>query len=145
MSRVKRNRVIIIDNDGNQARVLMKILRNLNFTVDMAKTALKASGKFFLNNYDVYFINIDEKVIEGMFLIELIRDLKVKEKHFLVAMSNDYSLKVEQLIRSIGVTYLLKKPFSNEEIKMLLKNNYIIENEEAVDELRDVIITGMKK
>ncbi|GAI52291.1 unnamed protein product, partial [marine sediment metagenome] len=67
------------------------------------------------NDYDYYFIS---DYINGLNLINLIKEIKKHSK--IIVMASDTSFETEEQIRSFGITYLLKKPFSIEEVEELI-------------------------
>lgn len=111
------SKIIIIDNDSTSISQLKNILISYKCKVDNVDNDKEAVDKIILNNYDFYFISFP---INGCYLISLINTLKQDSK--IIAMSDDASLKTEELIRSCGITYLLKKPFSKSEIKQLIEH-----------------------
>lgn len=108
---------IIFDSDETCIQDLDHLLAHDHFWIDKVSDRIEALFKIIYRNYDYYFINMD---IEGFYLIDLIKELKQKPK--IIAITSEKGFGMERKIRGLGITYLLKKPFSDREISDLTHN-----------------------
>ena len=117
MKKKSTYKIIIIDNDAISTKLLNNIFNSYHCKIDNVDNEIDAADKIMLNNYDYYFISDS---INSINLINIIKEIKKHSK--IVVMSSDTNLKTEEQIRSLGITYLLKKPFSKKEVKELIIN-----------------------
>lgn len=111
----KNYKVIIIESEVRNLEHLIDTCNNYKCNIDKAINSIDAVQKIVSNDYDYYFINIDN---DGYYLIDLINNSKNSGK--IVVMTSNSTCEEEREIRSFGITYLLKTPFSENEIKNLL-------------------------
>lgn len=118
MKKAHEDKVIIVGNDRRIINLVNKIFTKYNFGIDNVSYGKDAENKIVLNYYDFYFIDIH---LDGFRLINLIKNTKENPK--IIVMTTDQNIEFERKIRACGITYLLKKPFSEEEIKKLIEHN----------------------
>ena len=117
MNRNNDYKIIIIDNDNDSIELLNNALNNGHCEIDNSYNEKEALDKIILNDYDYYFIS-DQ--VNYMNFINLIKE---KENHpRIIVISSDTSFETEKRIRALGITYLLKKPFSKKEVRELIIN-----------------------
>lgn len=110
-------KIIIIDNDDASIELLNNTFNDYHCKIDNVDNEIDAADKIKLNDYDYYFIS---DYINGLNLINLIKEIKKQSK--IIVMASDTSIEKEEKLRSFGITYLLKKPFSKKEVKELFKH-----------------------
>jgi len=112
---IKKKKILLIDSKEKMLKKLQKLSKNTNINISYVNYGLKAIKKILLNDYDLYFI-ADE--VDKLNLIKLIKEYKSKSKIIICAYNTNQ--KYEEYIRSYGITYLIREPFSEEELKLLL-------------------------
>ncbi len=110
-------KTIIIENEKESKNELLKILIEHKCKVDIVSNEKNAVKKIISNYYNCYFIDV---AISGVYLINLIKQIKEKSK--IIAISSDPSFSTEEKIREAGITYFLKKPFLKKEVTQLIDN-----------------------
>lgn len=110
--------IFILDEDRRGRELLSYFLLSNNCFVDIATNVKEAKEKIFIYNYDLYFIALDSNVQKKVNIINYIKNIKTNPK--IIAISSGSSLEEQSRIRSYGITYLLKKPYSELEIKRLI-------------------------
>ena len=116
MTKTCKHRIIIVDNDNTSVKLLNNIFHDYHYKMDNANNEIDAADKIKIKDYDYYFISAQ---IDGANLINLIKDIKQHSK--IIVMVKDTNLETEERIRSLGITYLLKKPFTKKEIEELIQ------------------------
>jgi len=116
----KKQKIIVISGDTDSVKRLNNIFKNYKCEVINVKNNIrKAKENILLADFDFYFIDTLIDIEDLSYLIDLIKDLKSKYK--IIIMSHNLTQEAERRIRSYGITYLLKKPFSTKEVKELLE------------------------
>ncbi len=108
-------KIIIVDNDDTSVELLNNAFNGYNCRIDNVNNEIDAADKIRVNDYDYYFIS---DYVNSTNLINLIKEIKQRSK--IIVIARDASLETEEQIRSLGITYLLKKPFSKKEVKRLI-------------------------
>ena len=121
MKKNSRYKIIIVEDDKNCIDLLSNFFKKYDCEVDSVNNEKEAVEKIIAKDYNFYFININ---IDGYDLIDLIKE--VKEAYNIIIMVSDLSMETEKRVRPCGITYLLKKPFLEYELKELVEyqNNY---------------------
>lgn len=108
--------VLIIDNDNIDIDQINNTFQKYSNHIDIVNVDSDAIIKIINNNYDYYFINYN---LKGKCFINVIKEIKSKYK--IIVITSDNSFENEEEIRACGITYLLKKPFTNTEITNLIQ------------------------
>lgn len=109
-------KVLIIDHDADVINQIKNTFQKHTNFIDIVNIDSDAMIKIINNTYDYYFINY---TLKGKCFINMIKEIKTKYK--IIVITSDISFENEEEIRSCGITYLLKKPFSNTEITNLMQ------------------------
>lgn len=115
---MKKKKILIIDNEQEDINKILAVFSKDNFRIEYVDNLIAAREKILHYYYDYYFIDIS---VFDQVLINLIKTLHNKAS--IVIMSSENSLTVEKEIRGFGITYLLKKPINEIEIKNLIIPN----------------------
>ena len=110
-------KIIIVDNDNDSIKILNNALNNCYSEIENFNNEKDAVDKIILKYYDYYFISYQ---VNSLNFINFIKEIKNNLR--IIVISSDTSFETEKQIRSLGITYLLKKPFSEKEVRELIMN-----------------------
>jgi len=119
MKKKSEIKIIIVENDQYYANLIYSICKKNKYKVDTSDNNFNALDSILTVDYDIYFIDIDNAEQRDFYLIKVIKNIKNHYK--IIAISSNSDFQWERKIRSLGITYLLKKPFSEKEVKELIQ------------------------
>ena len=113
-------RVLVVDDEENQLRVLSMGLRLEGFEVVTARSADEALGHLAADD-DVQ-LGLFDLMMPGMNGLELARNVRGKHPHVRVVLTSAYHLSERQLARAdCGVVGFVPKPFELSELASFLR------------------------
>src|SRR4029079_1729399 len=104
-------RVLVVDDDENNAEVLSLLLQELgheSVAVYHAKSALASVEPF---RPDLILIDLSMPVMDGYQLARQLRAGKIRTEAVLVAMSGEAGLARRQMADDAGFDHFIEKPF----------------------------------
>ena len=108
MNKVKR-KILLLEDDELFAHTIIEFLEESNFRVDWVCDGEEALGKSYDNNYDLYLFDINVPKINGIELLQTLRNNDIKTPTiFLTSYKDDKTLK--ECFEN-GCDDYLRKPF----------------------------------
>jgi len=113
------NRLLLLEDDPNLAKTLIKYLKFNNYEVDWAKDGEEAVELSYVNNYHLYLFDINVPILNGIDLLKLLRDAE----DFTPAIIISALVDIESVTKGFmaGADDYLKKPFDPEELLLRIK------------------------
>ena len=111
-------KILLADDERGLIEPLQDLLTKRGHQVDLAFDGLKAFELINQNDYEIAFLDFSLPEVTGLEIVEHLQKNKPAVK---TVMITGYPLMKDFLVHTIGVNEYLSKPFSFEEVEMLLK------------------------
>jgi CheY-like chemotaxis protein len=122
---VKRQSVLVVEDEPGIAAVCVRILSREGFQVDIAANGEVALEMWRRKNYDLCLSDIRTPRMNG---IELYRQLEIERpeaiKAFIFTIGDTMSVSVKTFLEETGRP-LLPKPFSPENLRTIVKTVFV--------------------
>lgn len=126
------NRILIVDDEESIVESLSLILRHANYEVDFCYDGIAALKKFSQSNYDLVLLDIKMPKMDGMEVLEKMRDMKNDQLIIMISGHGNIETAVEATKK--GAYYFLEKPLPDiSEMLVTFKNAIDFKN--SKDEL----------
>lgn len=113
-------RVLVVDDEENQVRVLAMGLSIEGFDVATARSADEAMAA--LESHDDILLGLFDLMMPGMNGLELARQVRARHPHVRVVLTSAYHLSERQLERAdCGVVGFVPKPYELGELASFLR------------------------
>ena len=112
-------RILVVDDDENIRKVLMRILEDEGYMVDTAKTGKEAVEKSRTKFYNLALIDIRLPDMEGVELLTKIRDTTPKMRKIIITGYPTLKNAVEAVNK--GADAYIMKPFDMKELLSKIK------------------------
>ncbi len=113
------NRILLLEDDPNLSKSLIKYLNINSFYVDWAKNGEEAIDLTYKNSYDLYLFDINVPLISGIDLLKELRDAEDFTPTIIVSALVDIDSITDGFIA--GADDYVKKPFDPEELLVRIK------------------------
>jgi CheY-like chemotaxis protein len=114
-------RVLVVDDEENQVRVLSMGLRLEGFEVTAATSAENAMAT--LAEHDDFDLGLFDLMMPGMNGLELSRHVRARHPHIRIVLTSAYHLSERQLSRAdCGVVGFVPKPFELADLAGFLRS-----------------------
>lgn len=113
------NRLLLLEDDPNLAKTLVKYLRFHDYEVDWAKNGEEAVDLSYDNRYILYLFDINVPLLNGVDLLSLLREADDFTPTIIISAMID----IESVTKGFmaGADDYLKKPFDPEELLIRIK------------------------
>jgi len=113
------NRLLLLEDDPNLSKTLIKYLKSEGYSIDWAKNGEEAAELAYENSYDLYLIDINVPLLNGVDLLTSLRDAE----DFTPAIIISALVDVESVTKGFiaGADDYVKKPFDPEELLIRIK------------------------
>jgi DNA-binding response OmpR family regulator len=122
---VKRQSVLVVEDEPGIAAVCMRILSREGFQVDIAANGEVALEMWRRKNYDLCLSDIRTPRMNG---IELYRQLEIERpeaiKTFIFTTGDTMSVNIKTFLEETGRPYLAK-PFAPDNLRAIIKTVFI--------------------
>ena len=119
-SKVKKPRILIVDDESSLREVLSIMLHREGYQVDTAIDGAQAAARLRDHSYDLVISDIKMPRMNGL---ELLRHIKERTPETVVLMITAFSTSDEAVeAMKQGAFDYITKPFRNEEIRLIVKN-----------------------
>lgn len=108
-------RILIVDDEEHTRLGYAEVLRLEGYDVDTAENGKEAFFKIQKNNYDVIVTDLRMPELDGMTLIDRIRQLKENLKIVIITAFGTF--KTYKQAKDAGVTMFLNKPVRAKDLK----------------------------
>jgi CheY-like chemotaxis protein len=116
-------RVLVVDDDILNQRLMQTLLSYEGHQVDIASNGLEAFDAVKFQHFDIVFMDLQMPVMDGMEASRRIREWEnAGEEHtFIVALTATYLPEEGHLLFEAGIDNYISKPFQLDHVKRLLK------------------------
>ena len=113
------NRLLLLEDDPNLAKTLIKYLKFNGYDVEWAKNGEEAVELTYQNSYQLYLFDINVPLLNGIDLLKSLRDAEDFTPTIIISALID----IESVTKGFmaGADDYLKKPFNPEELLLRIK------------------------
>jgi len=130
MNKIKR-KLLLLEDDKLFAYSLIDFLEELNFSIDLVCDGDRALDYIYKNSYDLYLFDINVPKIDGIELLDILRDNKIDTPTIFLTSYRDENT-LSRCFNS-GCDDYLRKPFRLNEL--ILRINAILKRTSRVDNI----------
>jgi len=113
------NRILLLEDDPNLSKGLIKYLQKNGYAVDWAKHGEEAIDLSYQNDYDLYLLDINVPLLNGIDLLTALRESGDMTPTIIISAQVDVGSVTKGFIA--GADDYLKKPFDPEELLIRIK------------------------
>jgi len=113
------NKLLLLEDDPNLAKTLIKYLRFNEYEVDWAKDGEEAIELTYHNNYLLYLFDINVPLLNGIDLLQSLREAEDFTPTIIISAMVDVASVTKGFLA--GADDYLKKPFDPEELLIRIK------------------------
>lgn len=114
-----KKKILVVDDEKDICMLFKDYLTKFGYEVDVGYDGLQAKDLLEINNYDCVFFDCNMPELSG---VELIKVIKEKNPGAKKIMISGYEAINEEFAKDLGVDKFLRKPFSLETIKEIIKS-----------------------
>ena len=114
------NKILLLEDDPNLAKSLIKYLKFNNYSVDWAKNGDEAMELSYQNRYLIYLFDINVPLINGIDLLQSLRDANDLTPTIIISAMVDIDSITKGFIA--GADDYIKKPFDPDELLIRIKS-----------------------
>jgi len=107
-------RILVVDDSGFARRSLKQLLEGAGHTVEEAKDGHDALERYFLNKPDLVMLDMVMEGMNGMEVLEKLRELDREAK--VVIATADVQTSTRAQAQATGASGFITKPFDREEV-----------------------------
>ncbi len=108
-------KILIVDDEEHTRLGYAEVLRLEGYSVDTAENGIEAFFKLQKSDYDVVVTDLRMPELDGMSLIDRIRQLKNSQKIIIITAFGTF--KTYKQAKDAGVTMFLNKPVRAKDLK----------------------------
>jgi len=112
-------KILLIDDSNLARRILKRILEKENHEIIEAGSGMEGLEKFYLEKPDVVFLDLTMEGINGLEVLEKIKEIDPSAK--VVIVSADIQKRTKELAIQKGALAFINKPVVEEEVLNMLK------------------------
>ena len=113
-------KILIVEDDKKVALTITQLIEKLGYQSDTVETGEDAVKKISENSFDLILLDVYLPDTDALQLIPRLDKIYPRLK--IVAMTGYDTAELEKEIRELGVLYYIRKPFTINEFKTLLKH-----------------------
>jgi len=113
------NSILLLEDDPNLAKSLIRYLRYHEYAVDWAKNGEEAVELSYDHRYDLYLFDINVPLLNGTDLLRSLRDADDRTPTIIISALTDIDSITEGFLS--GADDYIKKPFDPEELLIRIK------------------------
>lgn len=114
-------KILVVDDASTVRMYHKKILGNAGFNVDEAVNGLEALEKAYINNYDIYIVDINMPKLDGYSFVRKLRSSKNLNQAPVIMVTTEAEEKDKNLAYQAGANFYMVKPVKPEELVMYAK------------------------
>ena len=150
MEQIPQSKILVVDDDALNQRMMQVLLRREGYQVDVASSGFAALDAIKLQQYDVVFMDLQMPGMDGVETSRRIREWEYGGRHtYIVALTASYLPEKGQELFEAGIDNYVSKPFELEHIQRILKYSIsartaipyqpiILEQEASANEVLDI-------
>ena len=113
------NKILLLEDDPNLSKTLIKYLKFNGYGIDWAKNGEEAIDFSYENSYDLYLFDINVPLLNGVDLLTALRDAEDFTPAIIISALVDINSVTKGFIA--GADDYVKKPFDPEELLIRIK------------------------
>ncbi|MDM5272462.1 response regulator transcription factor [Sulfurovum sp. zt1-1] len=113
------NKILLLEDDPNLAKSLIRFLTHENYSVDWAKDGEEALDLTYENKYSLYLLDINVPLINGVDLLTSLREAEDFTPTIIISALIDVNSVTKGFIA--GADDYVKKPFDPDELLVRIK------------------------
>ncbi|MEA1892216.1 MAG: response regulator transcription factor [Campylobacterota bacterium] len=113
------NKILLLEDDPNLCKTLIKYLSKNGYDVDWAKNGEEAVNFSYENKYSLYLFDIDVPLLNGIDLLTMLRESDDFTPAIIISALVDISSVTKGFIA--GADDYIKKPFDPDELLVRIK------------------------
>jgi DNA-binding response OmpR family regulator len=113
------NKLLLLEDDPSLSKILIKYLSKHGYDLDWAKNGEEAIDLSYDNKYDLYLLDINVPLLNGIDLLKALRDADDHTPAIIISALRDASSVTKGFIA--GVDDYMKKPFDPEELLIRIR------------------------
>lgn len=117
---MKKQKILIVDDEETQIEILTEILLQSGFEVESACDGKDALTKLVSEEYDIAIIDEDMPYFNGSEIVKALKDERGEDLPIMFSLSFSNETILESKIKSAGFDHLLPKPFELDKFRELL-------------------------
>jgi CheY-like chemotaxis protein len=114
-------RILIADDEAKILEVMLDVLEAVGHEVTGVADGEEAVQALKQNEYDVVLLDVMMPKLNGYQVAEKIRDMPNPPAVIIVTAARNYESD-KQVLSTVGAVAFLPKPFSNQDLKLLVKD-----------------------
>jgi DNA-binding response OmpR family regulator len=128
-----QHHVLLVEDESSVAKGLAMVMREEGYEVDIADTGQGALQKFGGNGFDLLVADLRLPDLDGMEVIQHVRQKRPKTKVLIVTGYPSVSSAVQAV--KMGVSDYLRKPFTDDEFMAAVRSVFQERERESLEEL----------
>jgi DNA-binding response OmpR family regulator len=113
------NKLLLLEDDPSLSKTLIKYLTRHGYELDWAKNGEEAIDLSYDNKYDLYLLDINVPLLNGIDLLKALRDADDHTPAIIISALRDASSVTKGFIA--GADDYMKKPFDPEELLIRIR------------------------
>ena len=145
-------KILLLEDDPNLAKSLIKYLQRHDYEVDWAKQGEEAIDLSYDNRYDLYLFDVNVPLVNGIDVLTGLRQAEDRTPTIIISAQIDIDSMTKGF--TAGADDYVKKPFDPEELLLRIKAKTMLYKEKLIvhgysldmtsnDVYRDNLICGM--
>jgi len=120
-------KILLLEDDPNLAKSLIKYLQRYDYIVDWAKQGEEAIDLSYDNKYDLYLFDINVPLVNGIDVLTGLRQAEDRTPTIIISAQIDIDSMTKGF--TAGADDYVKKPFDPEELLLRIKAKTMLLNE----------------
>jgi two-component system, OmpR family, response regulator ChvI len=117
-----KNRILIVDDEPDDAQTLKMGLEDNGFVVDVYNDPLDAISKFEVGSYDLLLIDVKMPKMNGFELYNKLHQIDEKAKICFITAFELYYDEFKRIFPKINVECFIRKPVSIDNLARVIKD-----------------------
>ena len=113
-------RILVVDDSSLARRTLRQIIQSAGHTADEASNGAEALEKYFLNKYDLVFLDLVMEHMGGIEVLEKLREINPTARVIIATADIQGSTRSEATEK--GASEVINKPFTRDRVLSALEN-----------------------
>ena len=112
-------KILLLEDDPNLAKSLMKYLQRYDYDVDWAKQGEEAIDLSYDNSYNLYLFDVNVPLVSGIDVLTALRQAEDRTPTIIISAQIDIDSMTKGFVA--GADDYVKKPFDPEELLLRIK------------------------
>jgi len=123
-------KILLLEDDRNLAKSLIKYLQRNDYEVDWAKQGEEAVDLSYDNKYDLYLFDVNVPLMNGIDVLTALREADDKTPTIIISAQIDIDSMSKGF--SAGADDYVKKPFDPEELLLRIKAKTVLSQKSTI-------------